>query len=369
MSSSLLTPPTPRPSTPWLAATIGVVVFACALACSPSGDGGVWEPEPDIPATVEYDTVKIEYEEEVLEAMEQRLRQQAMVGDMSEMAQITRGTADSMNLSVSRVFRLIEEIKKLRPTSFDNDAGFWEWETPEGSEDYVRLVINKRDPASIQDPMILEAFDYQLFFGVSAQDNRLIYDGDFANFGGERATQQGMGIVRIYFDDLRRYDPDVPYGVMRMAFRSNGSVRQVRIGLFRSFAFSAREKLNALYEYTDLPDGTGRMNYIARENITGDQRKELLSISAAWTPEASGYASVRATEGSIPIEEVVYNECWDELGVTTYVEATPDEFAREGGSLQDCPMQLRDLSLDAQVYVEPEEEDPALPDAHPAELE
>ncbi len=51
--------------------------------------------------------------------------------------------------------------------------------------------------------------------------------------------------MRIYFDDLRRYDPDVPYGVMRMAFRSNGSVRQVRIGLFRSFAFSAQRRTTA----------------------------------------------------------------------------------------------------------------------------
>lgn len=340
------------------------LLVAASLGCGPT----VWEPQPDIPAHVEYDTVRIEYgEEDALPETPEGMVQQALVGDASAIATLTQETVANTNLAIYKQLTFIEEIKQYPPTSFDNEEGWWEWVSLPTAERYTRVRIERVEQLETDDPDAVERLRYELFHGLSAEDNEKILDGEFTRFERNGDRQQGFGILRLYFDRLRRYDDTAPRGVMRISFRSNGQVRQVRVGLFRAFQFSGQEALNAIYRYEQLPDGQGRLQYFGRGSINGDREREFLSISSAWTARRAGFASIRATGGSLRLDEMRLAQCWDEEGIVTFSNTDPDVPSLEGGTREDCAPPLRSLDFEPPVYAAPEEADPAIPAAHPDE--
>lgn len=90
-----------------------------ALGVSACGPQTI-EPVPDIPETVSYDTVRIDYGGE--DGVQQAQRggfdgpvtmAQALVGDPSNMAQLTRGVVFGTNRTIYKVFAFIDVLTKF----------------------------------------------------------------------------------------------------------------------------------------------------------------------------------------------------------------------------------------------------------------
>jgi len=260
---------------------VSLVVLGVSLAC-----GGTFEPTPDIPEHVEYDTVRIDYGAgEPLTPMSEGTRTQELVGEASPLAALTRETVAFTNNLLKDQLKLINDIKANPVTEYVD--GRWIWETREVRRDYARFEIVEIKPPALSQEKIVGAYAYLLYIGKSKSDNALVYSAEFYQFDQARQlsnAQQGYGVVRFFFSALRRYDPNAPLGNIRIAFRARNDVRQVRVNLNGIRQRLGDERLRALYQYTQLPDSQGRMTYFGYGDYSNDgEPYEFLAAQAAWT--------------------------------------------------------------------------------------
>lgn len=328
------------------------------------------EPVPDIPETVSYDTVKIDYGgEDGVDAAQTTgaaiTRGQALVGDPSQMAKLTRAAVFGTNRTIYRVFALIDVITRFparRPR-----ADRWVWEG-RPDQNYLYLQIDAVDDAT---------FEYSMRWGNDADDNAEVFHGWFHPFEADASdqqdasaqqdtsAQQGEGVLYLDFDALHTYDPTSAQGRMVIAFRSRHQVRQVRVR-FDQFRDATAEALDATYRYVELPDGRGQFVFFGRGDFSKDGSPyEFLSVEAAWLDDHQGRVAARVEEGSVT-EPVTVRECWDAAETTVWAQSQPTLPNYDGGSEQQCAAQLRAVNLDAPAYTPPDA-DPQVPSAHPAE--
>lgn len=334
---------------------------------------GTWEPEPELPETVEYDTVRVEYgSDDALTEAGMMTLEQKLVGDPSRIAQLTRASTARTNLTLRKIFDRTAEITALaRPHATYDDASQTWTLVSEREAEYARLLVSQRQPPAGSDEPLIDVVEYKLFLGRSAQDNQLVYQGEFYRVARRDGAQQGYGILRFDFDAWQRYDASAPSGQMRLAFRARNGVRQVDAVLFDATLVEdtgeEKQRLNARLSYESLPQGEGRMRFFTRDDLTGDARRELIAINALWTADRRGYAATSASAGSLGPVELMQRQCWDAQGITTYVRTNPQNSERDGGELSDCAPELRDLEISPPVYSRPALIDPPIPTRHPEE--
>lgn len=359
-----------KPIAPKLALSSSLTLLALLASCGPT----TIEPVPDIPQTVAYDTVKIDYagEDGVAQAEGESdtssLRTGALVGESSGLAEFTRKTVFGTNEIMYGVFDLIDRITEFparRP-----QEGRWVWETPARAQDYLYLRIDAVDA---------DTYAYTMRLGSSAQDSREIFSGWFTPFDtdadngetGEAAdsdtdVQQGEGLLYLDFDALHAYDPSSFEGKMAIAFRSRNDVRQVRVG-FEQFSDGTSEPLNAIYRYVELPSGRGRLVFFGRGDFGDDGGLlEFFSVDAAWTPEREGRVAARVEGGNLP-QPYVVRQCWDTAETIVWEQSQPARPAHDGGAIEACATSLRALTVDPPTYEPPNGRDPDVPGAHPSE--
>ena len=344
------------------------------LACG--GGGKNWEPVPDPPQHLEYDTVRIEYgEDDQLDPGADGMQtvQQPLVGDPSDIASFTLNTIAGTNSAFLSILGLIDAIKEADVTAYNSDTRTFIWEYGEWGENkdnWLKLVVVERDTeARTNKDQLRESHTFELYFGKSAEDNALVADGEFDLFEGTSTVgerQNGEGILRIYFNNKRLYDQDSPQGIMRIAFRSKNGVRQVRTGFFKTNLNSPDRQLNTIYEYSQFADKRGRFRFFGNTNINEGPRREFVSVNAAWSGDRDGLVAVRATDGNLD-GEFLFRQCWDPELVVTYMETQPSVPELEGGSKEDCAPGLRALMLEAPMYSDAPEQDPGIPNPHPEE--
>lgn len=347
---------------------VSLVVLGVALAC-----GGTFEPTPDIPEHVEYDTVRIDYGAgDGLEPMSEGTRTQELVGEASPLAGLTRETVAFTNNLLADQFKLINDIKANPVTEYTD--GRWIWETREVRKDYARFeIVEIKSPTSQE--KIVGAYAYLLYIGKSKNDNALVYSAEFYQFDQARQlsnAQQGYGVVRFFFNALRRYDPSAPLGNIRIAFRARNNVRQVRVNFNGIRQRLGDERLRALYQYTQLPDNQGRMTYFGFGDYSNDgEPYEFLAAQAAWTSNQEGHVAASVSGGSLdeslPNNRLILRECWDMAGITRFARSQPSIPDYEGGQLEDCAIALQTVELSPPQYQATEDVDPELPPAHPQE--
>ena len=341
------------------------------LAC-----GGAFEPTPDIPEHIEYDTVRLEYgEDDGLPVRgEPGMRQQAMVGQPSPLAQLTLETVRFTNQLLYDQLKLIEDIKQHSPTRIQDDA--WIWETQPSRDEYLRFEIRPLDPAQAPGPSadrVAQAHAYLLYLGKNKQDHALVYSAEFYQFErgrGLRNAQQGYGVTRFFMDEVARYRPqEKSRGTLRMAFRSRLGVRQVRVSFAGVPERVGQDTLNTLYQYAQLRDGQGRLSYIGRGDYSDDGPPyEQLAAHAAWTRDQQGHIAASVSGGSLTqIDRLLLRECWDTRGLKTYGRSQPRLPDYEGGSLEDCAIPLQGVELSPPEPQPLGDVDPPVPPAHPQE--
>jgi hypothetical protein len=342
-----------------------ILTALLAAGCGPL----VTEPMPDIPETVEYDTVRIEYgDDDLVEPgeAEQALEPSpaALVGDPSLIALLTGTTVAGTNLTIWFQLKLIEEVTRHRPTSWDE--GVWTWDNAEfkkEDEQYGVFEIREIEPGR---------YSYSWRVGNTMDERLEVFSGEFSPRDRVDGQQRGTGIIRFDFDNIRAVDPDgkgPEAGRVAIAFRSIGGVRQVRVATFDLVEDGKTEARSALYRYTQLPTGRGRFQWATPADFLEDgEPLELLSIDSAWTPEKAGRAQARVTGGSLEINEVLLHECWGADGKYVFGDLTPDMPAvpYEDGTVDACAGNLNDIELDPPTYQRPETE-PEIPGPHPDE--
>jgi hypothetical protein len=334
------------------------LVSSLALSCGPT----TIEPVPDIPQTVDYDTVKIDYAgQDGVEQPQAGTLTGALVGESSGLAEFTRETVFGTNEIMYGVFELIDRITAY--PARQPQEGRWVWETPPRADDYLHLRIDAVDA---------ETFSYSLRWGNSAQDNREIFSGWFTPFetadpqSDAQQEQQGEGLLYLDFDAFHAYDPTSFEGKMAIAFRARNGVRQVRVG-FDQFTNGDSEPLNAIYRYVQLPSGRGRLVFFGRGDFGEDgEPHEFFSVDAAWLPDAQGRVAARIEGGTLS-QPVVVRQCWDASETIVWEESQPNRPLHDDGSPDACAATLRALTIDPPTYEPPNGRDPDVPEAHPSE--
>lgn len=318
------------------------------IGCGPL----VTEPMPDIPQTVKYETVRIEYGNDDL-LPDSESRQQELVGDISNVALITQALVRGTNRVVRAQLFLVDAISRFRPSEFTQNS--WTWESQE--ERYSRLDLTRTSPED-------ESVEYELLVGPTRDEARVVLSGEFTNFDPEGPLQSGEGLLRFNFDN----DPDsVSTGSISIAFRAANGVRQVRVAFFEFQETPDTPAQSALYEYTQFEDGRGNFDYAARQDFLKDgDPLELVSMSTAWTSEQSGRAAARIEGGSLQVNEVLLDECWDDASRVLWADATPNLPNYDDGEEDACDAALQGVSLSPPEVVVPTS-DPSIPTPHPQE--
>ena len=340
----------------------------CMTWCASCGVG-VINPMPDIPEVVEYDTIRIEYgtDDGVEATQEDELtRVSALLGERSEIAALTFTAVSNTNRLIYGILARVGEVVVTEPTDYADEVWIWEANRPSRGE-YVKFSLERLD--TIEADGAVDAVRFRLDYGTSRMNSAKIYDGEFYTFGRDpEGRQRGAGILRFYFDEIHRFDPDSTEGTMKLAFRVNGGVRQIRANLLGvRDANIPPEPIDASYGYLQLPDGYGRLGYLARGDAFGrDGVDELSSVDAAWAPDQRGHAAALIRGGSLGEREVDRRQCWDRDQLTTF-QLTQPARDDDGGDESACDPALLGLELEPPGFERPASNDPPIPSRHPLE--
>ena len=339
--------------------------FLVLTACGGPGIGPVvTEPMPDIPETVEYDTVRIEYgDDDLIEANNNTASM--LVGDPSGIAGIAQGFVAGTNIIIATQIAFVEALMDARPTDYDD--GVWTWTNLANrgfAEQYYRFRITRLDDSD---------FTYQLEIGKTRESLLEVFSGEFRPRQRFNGRQRGMGILRYNFTNFAEVDPTAnpSQGRVVIAFRAIGGVRQVRVASFDLLEAGQIEPGSAQWDYIEFPNDAGRFRFAAETDFLNDNAPlEELSIDTVWSRDQAGRALASLTGGSLDINEVLLHECWDESARTTFADATPDleDVPYEDGTEDDCDAQLLEFDLSPPESAIPQT-DPEIPPPHPDEEE
>lgn len=333
--------------------------IAALYGCGP----GVTNPMPDIPETVEYDTVRIEYgEDDLVDGTPATAEAQMLVGDPSLVAGVSQGLIRGTNRVIFQQLRLVDSIVQTRPTEVRD--GQWAWDNAASkpdSEPFSRFEITEIDE---------ESYAYEWTLGTRADEMLVVFSAEFRRRERVDGRQRGSGILRFNFDNIHEVDADAdaPRGRAAIAFRAVGGVRQVHVATFDLVELGRVDVQNARFEYVELRSGAGRFKFGQAVDFLRDgEPLETLSIDAVWTPGQRGRAMASLTGGSLEINEVLLHECWDRGGMVSFADATPDlPVEYEDGEESACADVLTEFSLDPPEF-SPPQTDPEIPGTHPDE--
>lgn len=342
-----------------------ILFLACSFGCGPI----VTEPKPDIPETVEYDTVRIEYEDPNALSVSHDVIAQALIGDPSWTALLTRSVVDTTNLIMLAPFVLLEEIKKAPPTAFNETTWIWEFENEDGA---FRMEI-----FDLGESLLVGSRDYsfRIFGGDNTDELLEVISGSYTLTEGRfLASQRGYGVLHFNFDNQRAIDgkEDDVYGQMYIAFRVLGGVKQVVV--LTDDVRKPSEPPSALttniYRYVTFRDRIGQFSFASKTDFLNDgEPLETMSVHSTWL-ENEGRSRSSVVDGSLTINELLLDECWED-DVITYAAVTPDipNLNYSDGEPENCNSILRNVQLSPpQLEATPDRlTDP--PDPHPDEAD
>ncbi len=332
---------------------MGKVAVATVVVAVLVWPGCMTDPMPDIPASPEYETVRLEYgtSDELEESQQGQLT--ARIGETSQLADVTRQTVAGTNAALRDHLKLMEEFRDHQPTSVGDD--YYEWEAPEGSE-YVQYRIERVDD---------DTHEHWLRIGESRSDSAVVVEGTMTPDERDGDRQQGEGLITFDFDALAQVqdDPEASQGLMHLAFRSHGGVRQVAVGLDEVAGLEGDEPLTGIFDYTQLADERGFFSFFGHGSFEGGDT-EFASFDAAWTPDQQGRIDARFEGGGD--WDVLVDQCWDADQQISYMRTEP-ESGDDGGEVEDCAAPLRDVELEATEHEEPDDVIPDIPGEHPEE--
>jgi len=357
----------------------------------------VTNPRPDLPqdAVVTYETVRFETpgEDDPNTSENEASAQtdatatggaefatvgQPLVGDPSEMRVLTVATIGGTNLLLAGTLLSVHVITRFPPREAEETR--WVWQGTNADDVFSRFTLTENGEGRVG-----TRFGYRFEKRLASEDDnalRLGFDGEFERFGEDAAgpggfderVRAGQGVIRYDFDALSEFDDKTSTGLMSVAFRSAGDVRQVKVFLREVQGENWAAPVTAVYAYFQRPDRSGEYTFSTTTDFLDDGAPlEDIAARVVWDSAAHGRVLTVVTGGSINdalgVDELLYEECWDGTsGATTWIDTTPDMTGLEGGAETDCAASLQGLDLARPEFeVPPAEGDPAIPAPHPDE--
>ncbi|MEZ4458781.1 MAG: hypothetical protein R3E66_03450 [bacterium] len=263
------------------------------LGCGPV----VTEPMPDIPQTVEYETVRVEYGTTDLLDAPADARQQPLVGEASELALLTQGFVRGTNKAIRDQIQLVERVSADPPTAYAD--GVWTWEYASATEYFLFQITEGADGG----------YSYSFSTGTDASTALVVFDGQFQPREGRLLRQSGTGILRFHFDNIPQPGPQKASGTIsdRVSCDRRRAASRTH---FLDFTEGVEPPLTAAYDYIQLRSGQGRFRYSARQDF-----KRTASPMNWWASTALGQRnrlgeSRYASKGAASRSTVLFDECW-----------------------------------------------------------
>lgn len=328
------------------------------LAAGLSGCGPIaTEPMPDIPQTVDYETVRLEYGEDDLQGSG---HMGMVVGESSEIAALTRLVISQTNAVLRDHLNVISFVRRFPPTVQQEDL--WIWRSTTASGRHRELLLRRIDD---------ETLEYEFSAGPDLSDLTLFGHGTLLSIEGTGSEQTGSGILHLDFDAKRSVagqETNFPPGRMALAFRTQADVRQIEVAFFDVVWNEGGQAIDTLYSYVQLPDKSGFFDYhtLADFRQTGPPLEQL-SVSVAWEATRAGRAAARIDDGGMVLPSLFVEQCWNTTQVVTYALSTPTIPTYDGGAIDDCAPGLQPLDVIAPDFAVPPEDGPPIPGPHPLE--
>lgn len=356
-----------------LAALMGLLGSLMLLTNCGGGGDTTTRPRPEMPQTVNYDTVKLTYgQDDGVDRGRQYLRRQPMIGESSEVASLTRETVFGTNQSLVVAFDLMERARDEQPNRPSDDVWLWQTTTSRGA---LELKVTQTGA---------DQYRHELSVGSGLDSLQVAVSGFFESLAEASDIQQGEGLLRFDFGALSEYGVTDSQGKARISFRRNGGVKQVRVMFINFEGEFTDQPLRSRNEYVQLPDGDTRFRFFGRADIldvspgrgqgggtggggpVGEATKELLQIEAAWQPDTQGKAAIEAKGASVGQPHLL-DVCWNTSQTLVWATSSPEITGYAGGDKSKCADGLADMELEPPQVVTPPEGDPDVPEEHPEE--
>ena len=333
------------------------------MACVPLEDG---DPDPEETdafraGLISADDIAMDYE-----PASNTTARALMNGDTeySRLAISTGHAVAGTNHFLLEWVELMEEVAAYPPSAAGDDYRMWQG--PDGDVFY-RITVERTTEADGT------RFDFSLEGRhVDEDDDELttLFDGygvrpDDASPGDRR----GWGIIRHDFDAIDELHPEEEIGGQSaVAFRKYGGVHQVEVRLTEVTGPDHDGFVpGAAYGYVQFDDGSGTLDWLGYDDFEDQgQPYEQVSARVEWDADKSGVGNAVITDGSLEVDYLEVGECWNPIIQRIYGRiASPDgEFT--SGDAQDCSIaEPADLTVPDDGALD--EDEPAVPDEHPAE--
>jgi hypothetical protein len=249
------------------------------------------------------------------------------------------------NLLMLSPFVLLNAIKQQQPTAARDGIWVWQFEDENGA---FRLEIFDEGPSSLAGA---SAYRFVIYGGDTTDELLEVISGEYTLAEGRfLGAQRGFGVLHFNFDNMRAVDKkeDEVYGQMYIAFRVLGGVKQVTVVTddVRKLDEENEGLASAQYEYVQFRENIGQFSYASRTDFLKDAEPlETMAVHSTWDREF-GRSVSRVSDGSLEINELILEECW-ERGRVTFADMTPDipELNYEDGTRDDCLASVREIEL------------------------
>lgn len=346
----------------WTQTLIIAILATSALACG-QDDGTSVEPVTMERSQAETYSAALVSEDDIALDFEASATPNALAGQLALTAGLTLDAVVGTNTFLYSHLAIMRIVTSLAPTEVRSNSVIWE-----GDDDgiLVRIEVERSEtPRGVR-------FDYTVAMGEDDASGLLpIVDGHVVRIDTRPAQigKQGFGIIRFNLSNygMVKEQADVA-GMTRVAFRRIGKVRQVHV---RSVGVITPERPDfpaaAEYAYTQLPDGGGSLAWYSKSDVSNDGLPlENVAVHTRWRQDYSGIGHATIFGGSLEVDYWNVGECWGPNLVKGYEKIEMPNMTRETGDPVSC-LNLPETLEIPEHRSELQDEDPAIPTAHPAE--
>ncbi|PTL82561.1 hypothetical protein [Vitiosangium sp. GDMCC 1.1324] len=251
------------------------------------------------------------------------------LGAPSEIYVETRAASDTFNQGMDGLLTVLEEIRKLPPTTRGPDYRVWgPWPDEQHPGHEVRFLM-------VRDA---NTFGYQLQFRPKGSGEEGWWSALEGTFQADGGLRKGTGAVRVLVKETKAHGFDMGslsgMDLLEIVYQTRALPISVRMRFVPASTQAASE---ILYAYREIPGGLGEMGFVLQDTdlIPGTQ-KEDLTILSRWTRDSGGVGVISVTGGDVPAGFTwTQIECWDASFRLTYLKQSWETAAI--GNASACP--------------------------------
>jgi hypothetical protein len=286
---------------------------------------------------------------------------QALNGDPSEIALLTRDAVVGTNTMMKDHFDMMKHVASQPPTDILPNGRVWQ--AVHGGVTIRVVATSSPTPRGIK-------YDY-LVAGKrtgSVDDFLPIIDGHVVRLADRYEPRDGFGVVRFRAGNLNTLQPVRNIGgIARVAFRKANRAHQVNVRAIGLRGPNSQDfPIAAQYAYAVAPSRAGRLVWFSHGNVANDGAPfENAAVHSAWRPDHSGIGAAFVTGGTLGQAFIHEVECWDTALLTGFeVIETPWD-RQVSGDPANC--KLDPDAIEPPAIEDVPDEDPMIPEPMPEE--